>query len=107
MPKGRRLPMGQHSSLDEQLRFAIANRRLIQLAYQGSTRIVEPHDYGIKNGKEKVLVYQKRGGSGAGWRELDIDKIDACLVLAETFPGSRGASHQNHKEWDVLYARVS
>jgi hypothetical protein len=47
------------------LRFAIANKRLIQLAYQGSKRIVEPHDYGIKN--------------GAGWRELDIAKIDALL----------------------------
>jgi hypothetical protein len=27
--------------------------------------------------------------------------------LDETFPGSRGQSHQRHIEWDILYARVT
>jgi hypothetical protein len=37
------------AALDEHLRFAIAHRRLIQLSYGGHLRVVEPHDYGLKN----------------------------------------------------------
>ncbi len=53
-------------SIDGQLRFAIANKHLIQFRYHGDRRVAEPHDYGIQNGTPKVLVYQRRG-SGGGW----------------------------------------
>jgi hypothetical protein len=62
--------------LDAQVRFAIANKRLVQLTYHGAPRVAEPHDY------------------------------EDLLVLRETFPGSRGHEHSNHYVWDVLYARV-
>jgi hypothetical protein len=99
-------------SIDEQLRFAIANKRLIQLRYHGHLRVAEPHDYGVQKGTTKLLIYQVRGPASAqrsdvrGWRLLEVSKIDGCLVLEETFPGSRGPSHQHHYVWDVVYARV-
>src|SRR5439155_6202844 len=43
-------------SVDGQLRFAIANKRLIQFRYHGDRRVAEPHDYGIQNGTPKLLV---------------------------------------------------
>lgn len=100
-------------TIDEQLRFAIAGKRLVALSYHGALRIAEPHDYGIQKGTSKLLVYQLRRlerGEWArvvGWRLLDVSKIEQCGVLDETFPGSRGQSHQHHYLWDVLHARVS
>ncbi|MGH9383621.1 MAG: Fic family protein [Vicinamibacterales bacterium] len=99
-------------SFDEQLRFAIKNHRLIKLRYHGNVRVAEPHDYGVHNGIERVLVYQLTGvhrvrqQSVAGWRLLDVSNIEECEVLKERFQGSRGQSHRNHHVWDIVYARV-
>jgi hypothetical protein len=98
------------STIDRQLRFAIANRRVIELHYQGSTRAFEPHDYGVKNGTVSLLAFQLRSSDPSkrsGWKLLHVAKISECSVLDETFKGSRGASHQKHHVWDVLYARVT
>lgn len=98
--------------LDDVLRRAIAGRRLLQLAYHGRVRVVEPHDYGRLKGTTRLLAYQIRasglpGPKGAtGWRLFDVDTIEACAMLDDTFPGSRGADHRQHQTWDVLYARV-
>ena len=100
-------------SVDQQLRFAIAHKRLIELAYKGSARLVEPHDYGVQNGKAQLLVYQRGamrsapGKSVIGWRLFEVLLIERCVVMDETFKGSRGTSDQEHYEWDVLYARVN
>ena len=101
----------QSGSVDGQLRSAIAGKRLVQLRYSGSVRVVEPHDYGVKNGAAMLLVYQQQTSdpakkSATGWRLFDVAKIAECIVLETPFKGSRGASHQHHHSWDVLYARV-
>jgi hypothetical protein len=44
-------------SLDAELRTAIADKRLIELRYKGAVRIAEPHDYGVQNGVERLLIY--------------------------------------------------
>jgi hypothetical protein len=100
-------------SLDFQLRSAIAGKRLVALGYLGKRRVVEPHDYGIQGGVEKVFVNQLRDASAAsfdrrasGWRLFEIAKIESCVVLSETFRGSRGRADQKHQAWDALYARV-
>jgi hypothetical protein len=98
-------------SVDARIRFAIANRRLLQVRYRGAARVAEPHDYGVLNGRERLLVFQisgvrRPGHTSSGWRLLDLSKIDELTVLDETFPGSRGASHQDHYQWEILYARV-
>jgi hypothetical protein len=105
------IPFPSLSTLDQQLRFAIANKRLIQFTYQGAKRIAEPHDYGLRDGVAKTLVYQRRKGNrrdvGArGWRWLELSRMDGCVVLEDTFVGSRAAAHQQHHDWDVLFARV-
>ena len=62
-------------TLDSQLRFAIANKRLIRFSYDGAIRIAEPHDYGQRDGADKVLAYQRQKGERKdqnvrGWRWL-------------------------------------
>jgi hypothetical protein len=99
--------------VNDQLQSAIENKRLIKVRYHGSLRVAEPHDYGVHNGVEKLLVYQLRGTvrspqrSTTGWRLLEVSKIEACVVLDETFPGSRGQQHRNHLKWEIVYARVA
>jgi hypothetical protein len=103
--------MSDAGPLDRQLRFAIEHKRLIEVQYDGRLRVAEPHDYGVKNGTPKLLVYQLRARSGhdansRGWRLLDVAKISICAVSAETFAGSRAETSQRHFTWDELYARV-
>jgi Arc/MetJ family transcription regulator len=115
-PKAQQHPTSgtrHQDSIDDQLRFAIANKRLIRFSYLGTLRVAEPHDYGVQKGTSKLLVYQRRGSSHTqragvrGWRLLDVSRIEACLVLEETFPGSRGDAHTRHYRWDEVYARVA
>jgi hypothetical protein len=100
-------------SLDTQVRFAIVHKRLIEVSYAGRPRIAEPHDYGIKNGSPKLLIYQIRETGGGqkrtvhGWRLLEVSRIEACVVSEDTFPGSRGESSERHITCDELFARVA
>lgn len=96
-------------TLDRDLRFAIAHKRLLQLTYKGQVRVAEPHDYGRHKGVVRLLAYQIEGAStarGPAWRDFEVAKIERWSVLDRTFAGSRGASHHNHKSWDELFARV-
>ena len=104
-------PARETTSLHDQLVFAIENKRLIQFAYKGAVRIAEPHDYGVREGAQKVLAYQRwkagvRGPAMRGWRSLEASRIGTCVVLDERFPGTRADADQHHQHWDILYARV-
>lgn len=97
-------------SLDARIRRAIAEKRLLELRYKRAVRLAEPHDYGVIDGTGRLLIFQLGGpdsGKGAvGWRLLDVAKIEGCVVTEQTFAGSRGQSHQQHYQWETLYARV-
>jgi len=103
-------PSREHT-LDSQLRFAIANKRLIRFTPESAERVAEPHDYGLRHGTPKVLAYQRQKAGRKdpqvrGWRSLEISKIENCVVLDDTFTGTREAADQRHQRWDVLYTRV-
>jgi len=96
-------------NIDQILRAAIAQTRLLQLRYRGRDRIVEPHDYGEHNGIIKVLTYQV-GGSSSGplpnWRWMDVEQISGPQLLDQTFPGGRPTASGKHHKWDTLFVRV-
>jgi hypothetical protein len=99
-------------ALDEKVRFAIAERRLLQFDYGGCRRVVEPHDYGVIKDIRRLLVYQRSkvgsiGTQAIGWRLLDFPKIVRCVVLEARFAGTRESPEQQPYDWDVLYARVA
>lgn len=98
-------------SIGARIRFAIEHRRLVELRYSGNARVVEPHDYGVQHGRERLLVFQLRGPvrpgqAPVGWRLLEVAKIEALTVLDDIFDGSRGSSHSDHQAWEIVYARV-
>ena len=95
--------------LDQLLRTAIAQTRLLRLRYRNKDRIVEPHDYGKHTGIIKLLTYQV-GGSSSGplpnrrWMETEL--ISAAELLDQTFPGGRPTASGKHHKWDELFLRV-
>ena len=60
--------------LDQLLRTAIEQTRLLRLRYRNRDRIVEPHYYGEHNGVIKLLTWQIAGSSGnplPNWRWME------------------------------------
>jgi len=91
---------------------AIVDKRLVEFVYKtGRTRLAEPHDYGIRHGVERLLVFQlsgdSRSGASHGWKELEVAQIRQLRVTEHPFAGTRSESAQHHREWDTLFARVS
>jgi len=91
---------------------AIADKRLVEFVSKtGRTRIVEPHDYGIRRDVERLLGFQIGGdsqsGASHGWKEFDVDQIRHLRVLDRRFAGTRADSAQHHRTWDTLFARVT
>ena len=101
------------SALDRMMGSAVAMKRLLRIRYKGCAREVEPHDYGMQKGVERLFVYElgrtppTPGPSVAGWRLLDLPKIEDCEVWNQSFAGSRGHLHSKRSIWDVLYVRVA
>ena len=105
-------PPSRERTLDSQLRFAIANKRLIRFTYQSAARVAEPHDYGMRDGAPKLLAFQRekagrKDDRARGWRWLDVALMEDCIVLEDSFSGTREAAGQRHHHWDVRYARVN
>lgn len=88
---------------------AIKHKRLLRLHYKDKDRIVEPHDYGIHNGRTKLLAYRVAGSSSQklpNWRWIEEDLIAEIETLDRTFPGPRLTRTGKHHTWDRLFIRV-
>ena len=96
-------------NIDQLLRTAIAEMRLVRLHYLDRERIVEPHDYGEHKGVIKLLTYQVGGSSSRplpNWRWMDVPQISDAQLLDQTFPGGRLIKSGKHHKWDKLFMRV-
>jgi hypothetical protein len=101
--------MAVTTKVDEVLRAAIRQKRLVKVTYLGKVRIVEPHDYGVHNGSAKLLSYQLAGASSGplpNWRWMEVDSISEIEPLDRTFRGGRPSPSGKHHTWDELYLRV-
>jgi hypothetical protein len=95
---------------EQLIRAAIAARRRVRFWYGGKERIAEPHDFGIQNGKTRLLVYQTGGQSSSGklpaWRLVEVSGITNLEILDKAFAGDRPAPSGKHQQWDELFIRV-
>src|SRR6516225_1734132 len=95
--------------IDEMLRAAIAQKRLIRFHYKDKPRIVEPHDYGIHNGIVKLFGFQIGGLSSEplpNWRWALVNGISDLDLSDQRFPGRRDSPSGRHHRWDQIWARV-
>jgi len=91
---------------------AIVDKHLVEFVYKaGRTRIVEPHDYGIRHGVESLLGFQISGesqsGASYGWKQFEVEQMHQLRVLERRFAGTRADSAQHHRMWDTLFARAT
>src|SRR5450631_4063498 len=97
--------------MDEELRRAIVERRLIAFSLNGHARIAEPHDFGVIDGEKRLFFHQvggaSRSGRPLGWRWATVARISGLRLLDDRFPGPRATQSGRHQRWDCLYASVS
>jgi hypothetical protein len=97
------------NEVDELLRTAIEQKRLLRLVYKEKPRVIEPHDYGIHKGTVKLLGYQVAGASSSSlpnWRWMEVESITDIELLDRTFRGGRSPASGKHHHWDQLFIRV-
>ena len=103
--------MQAEATIDQLLRAAIAQKRLVAFWLDGCERVAEPHDYGVMNGTIRLFFYQvggaSRSGRPIGWRWAELGKITDLRVLDDRFAGARAAPSGRHVQWEKLYASVS
>ena len=65
---------------------AIRERRLLELLYKGSRRLVEPHQYGIdRRGRLVLNAWQLSGGNGRHWGNFFADDIVGAKLTDRRF----------------------
>jgi predicted DNA-binding transcriptional regulator YafY len=96
--------------MDDEITHAIDKREVLTFTYAQRHRVVEPHVFGIHNGKKQLLGYQIRGESSSGglpaWRRFDVDGIVDLKVTDEEFPAHRPPPAGEDTTWDTVVARV-
>ena len=93
------------NTIDTMIREAMSEKKLLVFDYDGYHRIVEPHVYGMKNGRNGMLVNQVAGQSSQGvlgWRRMYLGNILNMRVLDENFQGQIEIKNE-HSKWDFIY----
>lgn len=74
---------GSTTSFMDRIRFAAANRLLVRLGYDGSTRDIEP--YALARSSEGNLLLQSIRHQDGEFRSYRFDRIESVQVLEQTF----------------------
>jgi hypothetical protein len=90
---------------------AIANLKLLSFTYEGYSRVVEPHTYGIDaKGHRALRAYQVSGGSSSGtpegWRMFHEREMRNVTVLAEGFSGPRPKYKRGDSQFRSIVAQL-
>lgn len=75
---------------EEQIKQALARRRMLEFDYHGFSRRVEPHALGhASEGRLALLGWQVAGGSQSepppGWRTFLLSEVGSLKILRDTF----------------------
>ena len=90
---------------------AIQNRNLMSFIYDGFSRTLEPHTYGIDSrGHMAMRAYQVSGGSKsgeyAGWKIFHICEISNVRIQSETYAGPRRDYKRDDKTFLSIKAQL-
>lgn len=94
----------------QELVSAINNRRVIQITYDGRSRTIEPHAYGVdREGHALLRCFQTAGGSQShelGWKLFRTDSILSIIANAGTFQFARPGYKRNDSAMRTIYAQL-
>lgn len=88
---------------------AIENQNLLEFEYEGYSRVVEPHCYGLTTkGNEAIRAYQVEGYSSSGrmgWKLYDLSKADNFEILDDVFE-TRDDYKQGDKGMSEIFVEI-
>jgi hypothetical protein len=91
---------------------AIENKQTLSFYYDGESRIVEPHVYGVTTtGKESIRAYQIQGGHATShgnqpWHLFSVAKMEALKCTGVNFSGARGGYKRQDSAMQIIYTQL-
>lgn len=89
---------------------AIRNNNLVEFYYDGGSRIVEPHSYGMTTkGNEGLKTFQVSSYSSSGeigWKLFDMGKARSIKVLDESFNKPRAGYKRGDRGMSQIYCEL-
>lgn len=96
--------------MDTEIVNAIRNQNLIEFYYDGGSRTVEPHCYGLTTaGNEGLRAFQVDGYSSSGkmgWKMFDMDKASSLTVLDDSFSSPRPGYKRGDRGMSKIFAQL-
>ncbi len=96
--------------MNEEIIKAIENKNLIEFLYDGESRIVEPHCYGVTTkGNEAIRAFQVSGYSSSGkmgWKMYDLSKAEDITILEKHFSTPRHGYKKGDKGMDEIFCEL-
>lgn len=90
---------------------AIHNKQLLSFTYDGYSRTVEPHTYGVDTkGHRALRAYQVGGGSDSGeftgWKIFHVNEMRGLSTLPAQFAGPRHGYKRGDKAFSAIHAQL-
>jgi len=90
---------------------AIQNKQSLSFTYDGYSRVVEPHTYGVDTkGHAALRAYQVQGGSESGehvgWKLFHVNEMHDLTVLSEHFAGARPKYKRGDSAFSIIHAQL-
>lgn len=96
--------------MDSEIVNAIRNKNLLEFYYDGGTRVVEPHCYGLTTkGSEGLRAYQVDGYSSSGkmgWKMFDMGKARSIKALNQSFSNPRSGYRRGDRGMGRIYCEL-
>ena len=109
MKSKKNLNYYKEKNMNRKIINAIKNQIVIKFAYEGKSRIVEPHCYGLTmKGNEAIRAYQIDGYSSSeemGWKLYDLSKANNIEMLDDTFE-VRDGYRKGDKGMSKIFAEI-
>jgi hypothetical protein len=85
---------------------AIEHRRILDLRYHGTSRLVEPHIFGYDAKGHLALSAYQLSGTGGGWRMFHVAEIERLDETRRRFSRSRPDYNPDDPAFGGVVARL-
>lgn len=91
---------------------AIKNKQTLSFYYDGESRVVEPHVYGLTTaGKESIRAYQIQGGHATShgnqpWHLFTVAKMEGLKCTNINFSSARSGYKRQDSAMQIIYAQL-
>jgi len=85
---------------------AIKHLACLQITYEGTIRLVEPHAYGHDKAGHELLRAWQTQPAPEDWRSFRVDKATSIAITITRFSGPRRGYVRNDKSMTRIYCQL-